>query len=345
MRLVMTTDRINYLNIGLMVATAVAAFVWPFEVFLLSYAVLGPLHYLTEISWLHDRNYFLEGKRDYLHFVFLCTLVLVVSLTQWPPAWKNEIRTLIYYTAFAGAAALLVARTTATRAVAFASIGLSFFVMAQSAMFRVVFGVFLPTIIHVFLFTGAFILLGALRDRTKSAIAALAVLAISAMSFFIFSPAGLNYHVSEYVRRAYSSFEVVNLLMINSFNLAPVGTRDVVYSSAGLTVMRFIAFAYLYHYLNWFSKTSIIKWNRISRGRALSIIALWIGSLCIYASDSRVGFAVMTSVSILHGFLELPLDHRAFFNIGKEVLALTGLTRSAQSDPRLAIAKNTIATN
>ena len=30
--------------------------------FLFAYAFLGPLHYLTEISWLHDRQYFAKGK-------------------------------------------------------------------------------------------------------------------------------------------------------------------------------------------------------------------------------------------------------------------------------------------
>src|SRR5581483_4474599 len=48
-------DRLNALNLGLMLVSAAVAWVTPFEVLLLSYAVLGPLHYLTEISWLHDR--------------------------------------------------------------------------------------------------------------------------------------------------------------------------------------------------------------------------------------------------------------------------------------------------
>jgi hypothetical protein len=34
----------------------------PFELLLLSYVVLGPAHYFTEISWLHDRNYFLPHR-------------------------------------------------------------------------------------------------------------------------------------------------------------------------------------------------------------------------------------------------------------------------------------------
>ena len=35
----------------------------PFELFLFSYAVLGPLHYLTEINWLKERNYFAKNKK------------------------------------------------------------------------------------------------------------------------------------------------------------------------------------------------------------------------------------------------------------------------------------------
>src|SRR5438128_4598659 len=56
-------DRINYLSIGLMIGACLAAYVFPFELFLFSYAILGPLHYLTEISWLHERKYFTESER------------------------------------------------------------------------------------------------------------------------------------------------------------------------------------------------------------------------------------------------------------------------------------------
>lgn len=56
-------DRINHLNSLLMVASCAAAFLMPFELFLLAYAVLGPLHYLTEISWIHDRRYSAGPRR------------------------------------------------------------------------------------------------------------------------------------------------------------------------------------------------------------------------------------------------------------------------------------------
>lgn len=56
--------RINLMNVGLMIFSCIAVFIMPFEVFLFAYAVMGPLHYLTEISWLHDRQYFTKGKFD-----------------------------------------------------------------------------------------------------------------------------------------------------------------------------------------------------------------------------------------------------------------------------------------
>src|SRR5947209_13065510 len=59
----LTTRHVDWLNIALMLLSAAAAYIIPFELFLFAYAVLGPLHYLTEISWLHDRKYFVEAKR------------------------------------------------------------------------------------------------------------------------------------------------------------------------------------------------------------------------------------------------------------------------------------------
>ena len=54
-----------------MLITAVFAFFLPFETFLLAYAFLGPLHYLTEISWLHDRQYFTKGKYDFVPLLLI----------------------------------------------------------------------------------------------------------------------------------------------------------------------------------------------------------------------------------------------------------------------------------
>src|ERR1700704_1669241 len=75
----MRADRLNYLNIGLMLASCAIALYIPFELFLFAYAVLGPAHYLTEISWLHKRNYFTKGAHDYWLLGGLALVLFFVS--------------------------------------------------------------------------------------------------------------------------------------------------------------------------------------------------------------------------------------------------------------------------
>ena len=74
--------QINYLNIGLMAISMIAAYVLPFEVFLFAYAFLGPLHYLTEISWLHDRQYFAKGKYDYIPLLIIGVVLSYAALAN-----------------------------------------------------------------------------------------------------------------------------------------------------------------------------------------------------------------------------------------------------------------------
>src|ERR1700730_5004788 len=49
-------------HLGLILLTFGIAYLLPFQLILLAYAVLGPAHYLTEISWLHERSYFLPSR-------------------------------------------------------------------------------------------------------------------------------------------------------------------------------------------------------------------------------------------------------------------------------------------
>src|SRR3954462_10276793 len=72
-----TSNGINYINIGLMLISLAASYILPFEVFLFSYAVLGPLHYLTEISWLEKKNYFIKSKSD---IWILAIIVILITI-------------------------------------------------------------------------------------------------------------------------------------------------------------------------------------------------------------------------------------------------------------------------
>ena len=73
--------RLDYANIGLMLISFGVAMVVPFELFLFSYAVLGPAHYLTEIAWLHERKYFTHGPRDYVVLVLLAAVSALFFLS------------------------------------------------------------------------------------------------------------------------------------------------------------------------------------------------------------------------------------------------------------------------
>src|ERR1700732_1254390 len=58
----MTMRANDAVHLGLMLFAFAAAYLVPFELLLLAYVVLGPAHYFTEISWLHDRSYFLPHR-------------------------------------------------------------------------------------------------------------------------------------------------------------------------------------------------------------------------------------------------------------------------------------------
>src|SRR5581483_6211306 len=124
-----------------------------------------------------------------------------------------------------------------------------------------------------------------------------------------------------------SGFVNVNGAFIQIFKLG-AATRETIFSSdIGFGIMRFIAFAYTYHYLNWFSKTSVIKWHQVPRQWLLSVIVLWIFSVGLYAYSYETGLMVLYFLSMLHVFLEFPLNYRSFIGIGDEVKTYLGFAR------------------
>jgi hypothetical protein len=333
------TDKINYLNIGLMLLSLGVAFFVPFELFLFSYAVLGPLHYLTEISWLHERKYFTKGKYDYI-FLGLAGLILFLLVYFAPSNWniigeKKDpqgnvtdtyfLSTVIVYVAFIASLAMVFLKDTVYRFMAFLVICASALV---SKGWFLVFSVFMPTLIHVFIFTALFMLYGALKARSRSGYISCIVLFIIPFIIIYVDPG--NYSLSHYAFTHYQKFDLVNKNTIQSFfdlsGVKPGSTwNDVIYnSSIGFTVMRFIAFAYTYHYLNWFSKTTVIKWHQVPKLRLIIIGILWIAAVVFYLVKYELGFNVLFFLSFLHVFLEFPLNHVTIVGIFKEFGSIIG---------------------
>ena len=315
----MTGRRLDLLNIGLMLGSCALAFALPFDLFLFSYAVLGPLHYLTEISWLHKRDYFLPRRRDAFLLVVPLALLLAahwgrergggLDMAFWGP--------LLNAAGLGMAVALVATRDARWRAGIVAAAVVAGWAFADRSVAHDLLRVLLPTLIHVWLFTGAFVLLGALRGRSPTGLASLAVFVGCSAACFLIQPVAWP----EKVRAAYTSITGVNEIVFGWMNGRKAsGLPELLSSMPGRGIVRFIAFAYTYHYLNWFSKTSIIQWHKIPRAWTYANLGLWAASVALYAYDYALGLAVLFGLSYLHVYLELPLNGRSFAGIGRELV-------------------------
>ena len=79
-------------------------------------------------------------------------------------------------------------------------------------------------------------------------------------------------------------------------------------SDAGVTAVRFTAWAFMYHFLNWFSKTRIIGWHQIPRSRAIGIVVLWMLGIGLYAHNYVTGLTWFWILNVGHVYLEFPLN-------------------------------------
>jgi len=312
-------NSVERVNTVLMVVSCAAAFAAPFHLFLVAYAILGPLHYLTEISWLHDREYFAPRKgarRWWLALVGAAMLVLMYGfvsndLLRRPVSPRFEIG--MTYLVFLTAPLLLWVRR-AVNALAIAVLVTAGLALLSSLRAYALLAYFIITIIHVLVFTVAFVLLGALRSRSGWSIASLVVFGACAGAVLVFDVTPLL-AASDRVQGVYSFFEPLNAQLMALFRMSG-GIYD---SRGGLAVMRLIAFAYTYHYLNWFSKTSIIRWHEVPRVRFVAIIAGWLAAMAVYAQAYTVGLSLLYMLSLLHVLLEFPLNHKTFAGIATEL--------------------------
>jgi hypothetical protein len=329
----MSIRQIDITNIGLMIVSFVLALIFPVQLFLFSFAVLGPLHYLTEIPWLKRKGFFTTNKFDYLYLVGFCAAIGGIHYYT-TAAEPTNMRSLIQlmgivaFVGFMGALGMTTLKKTWQKYLFMALAGLGSLLFYTSDRFASIFANLLPTIVHVFIFTGAFVLYGALRHRSVTGILSLVVYVLCTIFIFTLQPLAVHNQLSKYVVDNYYFFADLNFDLMNIFGYKGLGpdTTDVdqvlFYSSAGIIVMRFIAFTYTYHFLNWFSKTSIIKWHETKKPVLAVVFGLWIVSLVLYVVDFRLALNVLYGLSLLHVFLEYPLNHRSFIGIGEEIKKL-----------------------
>lgn len=298
---------IDQVNIILMVLSAMVAYIIPFELVLFSYAFLGPAHYLTQISWMQDRKYFVDSQWLWVPFSVL-TLGMVLIFYTLQGAQSASAFYLLIMLAFSAALALTVTGTIKGRFVIGLGALICFVLLSRLLPPLETFVILLlPSFIHIFIFTGAFILLGALKSGSKWGYGSFLVFCACALSFFIVAPPYQNY-LQSWVANNIGMFEELAIYMADLLSFG--GWVDTM-STLGL-----LSFAYTYHYLNWFSKVDIIGWHKMPKRRLSLIAVLYVISIAIYLYDYILGFKVLLFLSILHVILEFPLNILSFKMIG-----------------------------
>lgn len=306
--------RVDWINIALIMGCTLLARAWPHQMLMGSFCVLGPAHYLTQMSWMADKRHFLApGGARQSAFVGSCWAVaLAVALLAAAGSREMGAVSAVGMAAAWGAAIMACLPEKAggpTRAAAVAGLpiavgcGLAWGPPWLAPPLLGVFAVAMPTLIHVFLFTAMFMLGGALRSKSAPGMGAVVLLAACAASFFELpleqgAPSQLA---------GLSLFTPIAQMLSGLSGLSAEGAAAGVPSS----VFGFLAFVYSYHYLNWFSKTEAIAWHRIPRRRMAILAGVYCAMLGSYALSMELGLALSVFAASLHIFLELPLDARA----------------------------------
>lgn len=287
-------------HLGLMLFALALTYVMPFELLLLAYVVLGPAHYATEISWLHDRKYFLPQGGIAVGLALLAILAALIDNASWFGfvMWGAFVICALLSTTSVGQAIVLV----------IAALGITAALMQGSSIAIV--GILLPTLIHVSLFTLVFMALGAFRsgDRFQWF---LVTLYVAAIVLILVVPPTAATLIPSFEKAGHDYFANVAPALGRLFGIAnlQLDTR--------LTSL--LAFVYTYHYLNWFIKAEIIHWNRMTKQRLALVVAASGASTGLYFYDYAFGFSVLLAFSLAHVVLEFPLNSMALRQLGAAV--------------------------
>jgi hypothetical protein len=292
----------NAIHLGLMLSALGLTYLVPFELLLLSYVVLGPAHYATEISWLHDRKYFLPQRGIAIAFAAVAIIAALIDNASWFG--------FVMWSAFV-MSALLAATTTALQSTLLFMVALvlTAIMLSNGASIAVV-GILLPTLIHVSLFTLVFMMLGAFRSGQKMQWV-LVALYLAAIALILLAPPSAATLIPSFAAAGHDYFANVGPALGRLF-----GIPDLLLDTR-LTSL--LAFIYTYHYLNWFIKAEVIRWNTMSRGRLALVIAASAASTALYFYDYAFGFTVLLALSLAHIVLEFPLNSLALRQLGAAI--------------------------
>ena len=288
--------------------SAVAAWLFPLETFLVAGVIIGPFHYLTEIAWLRKKDfYFSTGiipPTAYLAVtVFLC---LAASL---------DLKVHRGWTVYAVAGLLVLSFSTLIRSI---PVLLGMLALVAGTKFLIHgYGLFLaafvPTVVHVYVFTFLFLVSGALRGKRASRFGAVNALLLLALPVLLLRlpatlPMGLPGHAW---MQSEALFAGVHEYIAGLMGLGMHFNAGAALEPNAILVFRFLAFIYLHHYLNWFAKTELLAWHKVSPRAWATVLVIYTVLITSYFFSFALGFYATYALSLLHVLLELPLNWQA----------------------------------
>jgi len=295
---------LDWPDLTALLVSGVLAALAPLQVFLLAYALLGPFHYLTEMAWLRKKEfYFREGlisSRSYT--------VLAVGLALLAPldfVIKHNFGFWIVGLLLLLSLSVWVRNLYALGALAIAGVAAKF--VLRPWVFLI--AILVPTLIHVYFFTGTFMVSGALRDK-RATLAKWVNPALLLLIPVVLCCVRLHYAApgNFWLQNEAASFGSLHAYLANDLHHTLTLSAALLQDTVVAAVIRVFAFVYLFHYLNWFAKTELLQWHRISPREWTVIGVLYVASIGVYMWNFRWGFIFVTFLSLLHVLLEFPLN-------------------------------------
>jgi hypothetical protein len=319
----MNIKQIDTLNIGLLFLSAILAYNFPLQLFILSFAILGPLHYLTEINWLYNTSYHKStNKNIWLFMGVISTFILVFPRLYYElfpndSSWFKEV--LLFVSQYSNTplfTSIIIAVSflfIPNKKIRFSIILLGFIIallINQLEYYSIIIGLLIPTVIHVYIFTLIFMLVGALKTKSNFGYISFAIAMLLPLVFVFIDISQNSYLFSTSMKAIYTEngFHRIPVVLAKILGISD-GKTFFFYEKIELRMMMFLSFIYLYHYLNWFSKTTTISWHKnLTLKSSIVIGVIWVVLLFLFYYNFRVGFLISLFFSFLHVILEFPLN-------------------------------------
>jgi hypothetical protein len=291
--------RADVAHLLLLLAALALAYLLPFELLVLSYAVLGPAHYLTEISWLHERKYFLP----HLGLALLLAATALGAMFIADPFWLGVLVSFSFV-----ACAILATAPRPTRALVILAIAAGCFALLcrLDPPFAIAWAL-VPTVIHVSVFTLVFMMLGAFKSKSAAQAGLVVAYLLGITAIVVFPPSQATV-IPSLAKLGGEYFGDIAPALGAVFGV-PHLTFD-----ARITGL--LSFVYTYHYLNWFVKADVVRWTAVPKPRLAAIAALSVAATGLYFYNYAYGFMVLLLLSLAHVLLEFPLDSLAIRQLG-----------------------------